>query len=157
MSEEQQNTFEGATYYAVGDPEELSHESPEEALEEWFDYHAETGKTIRETLTEVLKDGGTVTVVAYDRKEITDKDVEHYIPRTVEDLEEWVGEEYGDPNGDVDLCTPEAKARLEGDLRKVIGRWMKEDLNVWQCEVRASRTYTFDEVLATLTEWMGER
>ena len=149
--------FEGATYYAVGDPEELSHESPEEALEAWFDYHAEPGMTIRGVLTEAFRERETVTVKAYDWKEVTDADADHYVQRIAEDLVEWVDEEYGDPNGDIDICSDAARARLEDELRPVVARWMREDMNVWQCYERASRDYTFDEVLETLTEWMGER
>lgn len=137
----------GATYYACNDPEELTHEDPEEAIHDYLDNLGWT--SWRKTIAEAAP----VEVTAYTRKEVPDEQIRQWALRMVEDLEENVGEEYGGPDGfDFETKAKEALfVGIQAAAKKCI-----EASHIWACEQVATREYSEEELLEMFKEDIEE-
>ena len=139
--------YRGADYYACNDPEELQHESAEEAIRDYLDNLTGSGDTWRETIAEAAP----VEVTAYTRKEVPEAQIRVWAERMVEDLEETVAEDYGGPDG----------LRLEGKeaLTVEIMAAARKSINathIWQCDQVGTREYSEEELLEMFKEDIEE-
>ena len=139
------NAFDNAKFYDCRDPETLTYESPEEAVERFLDYWLNPGCDVEAVIREKCT---PLTVDAYNPKEISDDQREAWVLGIEAYLEEQFGEEFGDPDGAPYL--DHAK-----DHRLALRAWVYEVIageHVWACEKVAERTYTADEVVAMMRE-----
>jgi hypothetical protein len=137
----------GADYYACDDPEELQHESPEEAIRDYLDNLV--GDSWRETIAEAAP----VEVTAYTRKEVPDEQIRQWTLGMVEDLEERVGDEYGGPEG-FDF-EPKAKEALFVEIMAAARKSINAT-HIWQCDQVGTREYSEEELLEMFKEDIEE-
>ena len=142
-------TFEGCVYYACNDPEELCLESPEEAIVERWILHDTKCPLARESIPEM-------TVKGYVRDEIDiESESESCAETAVERFDEYLSDEYGDPNGDHKAISKESREVLVSELTAAFAKALKS-VTVWRCSIAASRTYSPTEVEAILRAEMPE-
>lgn len=132
-----------AVYWSVRDVEQLSCESPEEALEEWLDDIDEDEATLAARCP--------VTVTGYARRVVDG--AEYYVERMVERLAEDLCEEYGDPDGD-NVLSADAEGQLRADITAALQKAFASAVP-WQCEPLETRTYSADEVIAAYRALRG--
>lgn len=88
--------FPNADYYDCLESEELTHESPEEAVEYWLDNLAEKGVDI---LT-CIRQNSPCVVAAYNQEKITEKDLSYLTDQLLEKADEYWLENYAGPDVD---------------------------------------------------------
>ena len=126
------------------DEERLMLESPEEAIGEAIDFHAEKHTPITETIRRYtpLAIYGYATMVAQTPD--ADYAVDHFM--------ETLADEYGDPDGDTnDILTDEACATLKAAIEAAYEEAMK-GVRIWSCEVIETKTYSTQDVEKVLRE-----
>lgn len=87
--------FPDADFYDCRDAERLSHETPEEAIDEYLDCFAEHGSDIFSDIRKATP----LTVVAYRRVKPADQWIQRMARRILGDISECWDEEFGDPDG----------------------------------------------------------
>lgn len=127
------------TFYDCRDSEQLSHESPEDAILEYIDTLAEPSKPVEDTIREL----GSITVTAYRRVKVGDDWIEMQARRLAERLGEEFSERFGDPDGDdCDEQIAESWRDFVPAVRAAIGK-----ARVWSCEPCGKHVYSVNEVL----------
>lgn len=134
--------FDSADYYSCNqDGEDLSHESPEEALAELLDLWGHD-----------MLANAPITVYAWKRKRLPVSWFGNEADFAVEFLVERWGEEYGDPEGDLPgPFDDDFTAKLESLLREHV-----KPEHVWACERVGSREYSADELREMLADELAE-
>ena len=141
--------FDSADLFTCDDePEDLTFESPEEAIEAFVNMWAEPDEHIGSCagpapydLPDLARRVGPVTVFAYRRRQVEDSWYQSVASRVVELIEEQWGEDYGDPDGDFEACPEAAEAKARAWLRDLL-----RDAVSWRCECVAERTYSVEEI-----------
>lgn len=129
-------SFENATYYGERNDELLSAHDPVEAIERVLDRAWEKGESMKDTAKRLAP----IEIVAYERDEILPRDIDDWALWLFDLLEEHVGDEYGDPDGNHDPWTEEEKSIIKRCLRGAVQ--MAADLaTVWRCSPAGSRDY----------------
>jgi hypothetical protein len=142
--------FEEAAYYTCDDDaEELSQETPAEAIVDWMDRMAD-GQPIAEQIARMFP----LTVYAHARDKVTEAWMHAQADSLAEDFEEQFGQEYGDPDGDTNI-TKDSRAALAMAFNVAIAQLVKVT-PVWRCSQVAERTYSAEEVEAILREHVPE-
>lgn len=131
-----------AVFWSCLDPEQLSLESPEEAIVERFD------REDMDPLAVILAKRCPLTVKGYAPVDLDFDWVESLSERAVEMFEESINDEYGDPDGDSQIDTPKREA-LDVAIKAAF-RAAVEGMRPWSCEVVETREYTAEQVEAIL-------
>lgn len=126
-------------FWSLMDPERLTLESPEEAIEEWLE-----SRYCPATEAEIAAKC-PLFAIGYSRMVIGD--AEGYAEDAVERLCESLDEEYGDPDGDHDILSREVKKKLTEEITAAIKRAF-EHAESWRCEPTERRRFDADEVIA---------
>lgn len=126
-------------YWSLMDPEQLTCESPEEAIEEWLSsrYCPDTEADIAAKCP--------LYAIGYTRRKIDCAD--DYAESIVERLREDLGDEYGDPDGDHDILSAEVEATLTAEITAAIEKAFASAVS-WQCEPAERREFKADDVIA---------
>lgn len=132
-----------AVFWSCLDPEQLSLESPEEAIEEVVDRVA--ADSIQEAIAKVCP----LTVKGYAPNEMDMDWVASLSERAVEHFEESIQDEYGDPDGDslIEKNKPALTKAIAAAFRAAV-----QGVTPWSCAVVETRVYTAAEVEAILRE-----
>jgi hypothetical protein len=103
-------------YYTCADPDELTHDDPDEAVEEYLDgfYGMELPETVE--------------VKRYCRRVIGERQVRAEAEYALGGLMERLDEEYGSPDNATDITAEMRTVMLEA-VQKVVGMY-----SVWTCE-----------------------
>lgn len=119
--------FPEGDFYACNDPETLTLETPEEALEEYFDGVASKDCD----MVALIRQWSPVTVKAYRPKEIGDKEIERLADRLLDLLGDVWWDEYGNPEDDSprDAFPDDAEKVMLDAVTKII-----RGIRVWACE-----------------------
>ena len=138
--------FDNAKFFACDEPDELRHESPEEAIREYID-------DLLGELRDVVEEHTPLTVMAYNPVAITPDHVSDIADDLAELVEEWLAQEFGEPDTG-DIYVPDGVAEdLRLAFEAVIARVLREyDVQAWRCEKVGTREYSTDEVLAIVAE-----
>lgn len=142
--------FNGADYYECSVSEHLSHETPEEALE----YYVDSWCSPDSDVSAVIREIGDITVTAYRRLEVTDRERADWAERAIELVCEQWSEEHGTPDGD-DGPSAEALTKARPLMLAAVDALLS-GLSVWQCEADATRVYTPEEVERLMRERCSE-
>jgi hypothetical protein len=141
--------YDNAELYDCRDPENLRHETVEDAIEElvdtWLDLDAD--------VSAVIADRGEITVTAYNRRSVPDSEITALAERVVEDFAECIGDEYGNPDGD---AFDEFGAGMLDVLTCKIAVLLREAVSgarIWSCEEVGSRTYSAAKVEEMMRAW----
>lgn len=137
--------FDNADYYDCGDPENLSHDTVEEALEDYID--GLEGMSPECDVAALIEANSPITVSAYTRKAVHPADAADWARDMAENLNEWWREEeYADPDGDGDGPGDTAFVKaLIPLIEAAIAR-----TTVWACDNSGEREYSAEEVLALM-------
>lgn len=144
--------YDAAEFYTCRAPDLLSLTSPEEAIEEKLDGWIDDGDTeaaIRKYCAE-----HPVTVTGYSPRAIPDSVVKKLAEDTLERIDEYLGEDFGDPDGGgmfSKTAAEECMAVLLPAVRAACDR-----AKVWACEEVGTRTYSPDEVVTMMREHCPE-
>ena len=125
------------------DEERLTHESPEEALVGYFD-----DNVLLVDVPEAIKKEGPVKVYGWARK-VIDWDTRQAAEYAVERENEDLAEEYGDPDGDEDVISGDARETLVREIAEAFDRALARSES-WRCEIVETKTYTPEEAEAAL-------
>lgn len=141
--------YDKAEYYdASGDPESLSHSSPEEAIEHMLNSWAEPGCDMRALIAEY----GACTVTAYARAVITDEELARRAVGCTENFAENFDDDHG---GDDPTFSTEALATIATGMANLF-RAAVDASQVWACEKCGKREYTVEETEAMMREHCPE-
>lgn len=136
--------FETCDFYDARECETLTCESAEEALEEYVDGMLTLGcDTAR-----IILEHGSFEIRGFRRGVISDSTVQAFANSTLDQLDEYLGEDYGDPDGGT-MFSKAASAECIEELKVVI-RKVCDRATVWACERIATQTYEPEEVLALM-------
>lgn len=133
--------FEGARFYDARDNEQLTHETPEEAIIELLEINLDPRDEGNFNLESALADLCPVAVDAYVPDEVSDGELDSEAEYLADQLGEWWDEEWGDPDGDATEASPAVKAKLREALEL-----FRSESRVWPCKQVASRSYSLEEV-----------
>jgi hypothetical protein len=143
--------YDKADYYdASGNPEALSHSSPEEAIEHMLNSWAEPGCDMRKVIAEY----GACTVVAYARRRVEDSELEHRARWLAENFAENFDDDHGSPDGDETFPDAVLKTLAEG-ITKLL-RQAVDEVDVWACEECGAREYSSEETETLMREHCPE-
>lgn len=145
------NAFDDADYFDCGDPEELIHESLEEALERFIDDAWEPGSVMGELLDKLCP----LKVTGYARKKVAPRFGEAAIDTMLDDFDEnyWC-EEYGNPtDGDYPPWSASELISLKAALYKVMGAALLK-ARPWQCEEVGTREFSKAELMALIGDYL---
>jgi len=141
---EDQAKFDAAELYEIGDGEELSWTTPEEAIEQWLDGWLSPGCDAEKIITEHTP----LTVTAYVRMKVDERFVQRRAEFMMEDFAEAFCEDYMNPNEHTELVgEKEATVQLIALLRDLIAKQ-----NIWACDPVAKKEYSTDEILKMMRE-----
>jgi hypothetical protein len=129
--------FDSATYCAVGDSENLTHDSVTDAIQQHLDDCGELGETLRET----IQREAPITVDAYERMTVSEGWITRESERMEEGLVEAWFDEFGNPESFTYAVSDDVRALLQHAVRKHV-----ESTQVWACEKVASRTFSATEI-----------
>lgn len=137
-----------AVFWSLMDPERLTCESPEEALEEWLDsrYCPEAEADVAAKCP--------LFVTGYTRKKI--EGAETYAEEAVERLRELLYDEYGDPDGDHDILSEEVEKKLTEEITAAIEKALASAVS-WRCEPTERHRFDAEEVIAALREFRSHQ
>ena len=136
--------FAEAKFYDCQDPETLYHFEVEDAIERYLDDAWEPGKT--KSMRQLIADLCPITVKAYNPMKISNRWPESMAERFLEDMEENLGEEYGNPDGDTEFWSEHQRTEIQKELEAVLAK-AAAGAEVWACEDVAKREYSEEEVL----------
>lgn len=143
------NAYENADFYdACSNPEDLRHESPEEAIEHMLD------RLPGDNILEMIADRSPCKVVAWSRREVPEREVGGWAAQAAEEFTERFAEEYGSPDGDDGFTNEITQALTEG--LQAIFRKTIDSVTIWACEEVAVREYSAAEVEAIMREHCPE-
>lgn len=142
-------TIDDVVFWDCSDPEQLTHDNIEDAVEYFVDNFLSPGCDTEKVLREDL---GGLTVKGYTRAEVTDKFLDGMADHLAERFHEQIHEdEWGDPNGTHENITPEGMRLLEEKLRVVL-REIRPYIQPWACEVTTEVKMDADELVAFCRE-----
>lgn len=137
--------FDSAELYAVGDVEILEHESPESALEEYFD-----------DCYPMVPDGAVI-VEGYVHEQVPETWAPRAASRAVEHIVEELDEEYGGPEArGPNMFDHGGLAELESRIRDAIQHAIECHFTPWTCRKVGQREYSRDEVKALYAEMFAD-
>jgi len=148
MSNSNKVKFEDAKFYDGRDPEVLNHSELEEALVDVLDMAWEKGMTKEQHLAACCP----IEIKAYNPVKVNPEVAGHRAEAVLEDFEEYLMEDYGNFEGDHDFWQKEERAELQSKLEAVLKEAL-EKLQVWQCEVVATKEFSTEEVLKVIPEY----
>lgn len=131
-----------ADYWDCRDSEQLTHEDPISALEEYVEIHLTPGCDVEKE----VRDMGDISVEAYVRGVIDESDVTSAAEFALESACDHFSDNYGDPDGEYDNLD---QAKHLPAFEAVV-RALYADAKVWRCEVAQTVVVTPDEVLEIL-------
>lgn len=140
-------TFPVGKFYSCYDPEALTHTEPEEAIEEYLDADLDPKMTVEEVVRCIR--ARPITVTAYNPKEISEKEIDHWSEAVVEHLGEMFHEEHGDPDGG---CCDHFPGFADDLMRSTVGLIIKHS-EVWSCEAVGKVTLSPDEIEQVMREY----
>lgn len=139
------NPFDDADYYDCGDPEEFSHDTPEEALTDYFD---NVGDPTAAQCEADIRAHSPIEVKAFKRRVVGD---DWLLAVAEQDLAEKFYEawhaEFGDPDGSISDEDSKMFARA---IAPILRLFIDARLEVWACEQVAMRSYTANECVAMM-------
>lgn len=135
-------SFDDAAFYSCREPDELSLESPEEALAQFFEDHWAPGKTWRDS----IREHAPVTVTGYELDTVHSSWAQYRAERAIEEMTEDFLDEYGDPNGNHNAWTKAQLDEIYGDLLNVFTE-AASSATVWRCSPCGEREYSGQELL----------
>jgi len=141
--------FAEAKYYDCQDPEQLYHTEVEEAIERYIDDAWEPGQT--KSMRQLIADLCPITVTAYNPMKVSDRWPESMAERFLEDMEENLGEEYGNPDGDTEFWSEHQRTEIKKELEAVLAKAVA-GAEVWACEDVAKREYSEAEVFEMMAD-----
>lgn len=146
-------TIDDAMFWDCSDPEQLTHDNIEDAVEYYIDGFLSPGCDVEKVLREDL---GGLTVNGYTRAEVTDKFLDSQAEHLAEVFWEQIHEdEWGDPNGNHENITPEGRRLLKERLGQVL-REVRPYIEPWACEVTTKVVMDEDELVAFCRELRPE-
>jgi hypothetical protein len=132
--------FPEADYYACNDPETLTHETPEEALEDHLDGFLGPKMTVAEVVAAIREN--SITVTAYRRGTVSEKLMEQWADNLLESLGETFSDEHGDPDaGPCDAFPDDAEKVMREAVKSIVSR-----STVWRCEAIGEVDLTPDQI-----------
>jgi hypothetical protein len=141
--------YDNAELYDCRDPENLRHETVEDAIEEMVELWLDPGSDV----AAVIAERGEITVTAYNRRSVPDSEITALAERVVEDFAECIGDEYGNPDGDpFDEFAAGVLDTLTGKVA-VLLREAANGARIWSCEEVGSRTYSAAKVEEMMRKW----
>lgn len=131
--------FNNATYYDSDDgAETLSHETPDDAIEEAVNNRWDSQRSQDENFEDIAP----LTVHAWNRDSIDDKTLEGYASDAAVSFFETFSDNHGGPDGEE---LDAVKDEIIAGFAEVLKRLVKPE-HVWQCTRVASREYSADEI-----------
>jgi len=141
--------FFSAKFYDCKESEQLSHDSAEGAIVDFFEEYKEVG----DALVAEVDERCPLEVSAYNHIAITDEMLldcaEDGLEAAAESLSNY--EELWDPDGDGLEITKEQLKAVAPKMVEIL-RELFSGVKVWGCEVVATREYSTEEVVAILRE-----
>lgn len=149
MTVEFPESFKSADFFDCGEPEQLSHDCVEDALEYYFDSFGSLGCDMRAIITEHCP----ISVTAFHRKRVDTGSFQLGIAQRVEtlvdNLNEDFAEEFCDPDDDSTGIDEDAIGRIRDLVLKEFAA-----LSVWQCEPTESVEFSAEQVCELLKDWI---
>ncbi len=136
-----------ALFWDCRDAENLTHSSPEEAIEEYLDYLYEKDVSLLDQIKKICP----LKVTGYAREEITPEFISGMAHRFAEKFTEEIEEEYGDPEGDHPMLSPEDEKSLPVAFQLAFSQILAK-ATVWRCKVVETKTFTAEEVETMMRE-----
>lgn len=137
-----------ADCYDCCDSERLSHESPEEAIEEWLDWRVGRDDDVHEIILKRER----VTVTAYKRDAITEREIDRTVDHVIDRLIEDFDEEHGDPEGDSGDVLSKSETVEIRPLFDTAVRAFYERTTVWNCSRVGEVTIDAAQIEAVMRE-----
>lgn len=143
MSDET-DSYKNADLFDCCDSEELTYDSPGEAIEQLLDGEFEKGEPIVDCIARL----SPVTVHAYKRVKVREEWIAKEADSEIECLWEHFLDEFWHPHDppDVDVSA-ELRAAAAAMVRLAVEQW-----DVWKCEPAGKRTYSAAEVEAMMRD-----
>ena len=142
-------------FWDVSDADRLTHTSPEEAIVEYAEECYEADVPVLDWIKRVCP----IEVSGYARKTVDPGFIASLAEDAVEHFTERVDEEYGDPEGDMDLFSQEEQKAFCMGLQLVFAQALSK-ATIWQWEVVEKRSFTAEQVESLLRsdcpEWFEE-
>jgi hypothetical protein len=134
-------------FWALGDEEELVHDTIDGIVEEFLDSFWEPDMTVQQFLDAIPE---TVEVIGYKRMEPTAIDC----PEVLDGILYTLDETFGDPNGDETKATPAMKAAEQEFFKKIVAEYES-----WACETSGHKETVncLDWIKANSPEWLEEK
>lgn len=143
MTQSANPLFDTAKFYDCGDPEELSHESAEEAITSHFEV---TWESVEETQEQQAERICPLTVNAFVPKAMDPAWLDSAVDRMLEGFIENFEEEYGGPDGDCPPWDIETGKAYQTALLRMMTKFTKKSV-VWQCDQVGEREFSAEECL----------
>jgi len=143
------DAFEQAEYYDCRESDTLTHQSAEEAVEDWLEFWTERDDDV----SEVIREHAPCEITAYQTQVIGENWVKGLAESLLEHAEERLVENFGDPSDyDKECIAPEdLKACLPAMIEAV--RQVASRFQVRRCEPVATRTLTAEQVETMMREF----
>jgi hypothetical protein len=142
------DAFDTAELYDCRDSEFIDHTSPAEAIAELIENdYMERDADVRQLIREKV---GSVTVVAYRSKDITDEWIGNEAERLLELAQDDYYEEHGE--GSQDFLPDLNAASVELDMVALLKRLYGDDRRIWDITQVGQRTYDADAIEALMRE-----
>lgn len=121
--------FDTADFYDCRDNEQLTHETPAEAIEDFLDHNAEPGCDY----AALIREHAPVTVKAHRRAVVRESFIDAQARDCAERAAEAFSDEFGNPDGDDDGMDADAFKDALPLFRQAVVQ-LYEHANVWTCE-----------------------
>lgn len=134
-----------APFYECGDPDELSYESPEEAVIGYLDNGWSNDRSIRDQIAAE----GTITVTAYRHIGVEERFYRETAVDIAERMRRLFDDDYGgtEPNQTSEGALDRKRPEIEAFVRKLFA-----DIKPWRCDAAGSVELDADEVLALVAD-----
>jgi len=135
-------TIPEGDFYDCGDGEQLSHESPEEAVEDWLEGWLEPDCDV----SAAIREQAPIELTVFRRNALEAGWVERQAEMALETLEESFSEEYGDPEAGLsDSQFERAKKECLPALTKAFQDFISQ-FEVWRCDPIAKVILDADQI-----------
>lgn len=133
-------------FWSLGDEEELTFDEIDDVVEDFLDNFWEPDMTPQQFLDKIPEE---IEVIGYKRMKPTVEQCD----RALEDLLEFLDEEYGNPNGEATKPTEAMKAAEREFIEKVLAEY-----EVWACEPSGEKETINcrDWIKTNRPEWLKE-
>jgi hypothetical protein len=136
-----------AVFWDCRDSERLEHDCPEDAILDLLDVNYDKEIPPLDQIRNLCP----LEVKGYAREEIEPKFIRGLAERATENFIESIEEEFGDPEGDHPLLSPEEQKSLIIGLQLGFAQALSK-AKVWRCKVVETKTFTAEEVETMVRE-----